>query len=120
MDGKSLARIGAVVFVALAITTTVIEMNRSSDRQDDPAPLARSVTDRDPLRAELARCGSIGEAGARDPSCLRTWAENRRRFLGQPRRTTSPAPDAPTTMFPSAATEQPAPIPSTPDRNGSR
>jgi hypothetical protein len=41
MDGKTLARIGAVVFVALAIAATAIEMNRPADRQDDPAPLAR-------------------------------------------------------------------------------
>ena len=116
MDGKTLARIGAVVFVALAITATVIEMNRPADQRDDPVTAAQPVTMRDPLRAELARCGVMGEAGGRDPSCLRAWAENRRRFLGQPELAASAAPtasDAPTTLFPTA----PA---STPDQNGSR
>ena len=63
MDGKTLARIGAVIFVALAITATAIEMNRPADRPDDPVTVAQPVTARDPLRAELARCGGMGEAG---------------------------------------------------------
>lgn len=87
MDGKTLARLGAIVFVAVAITATAIEMNRSGERHDDPVTQPSVVT-RNPLRAELARCGAMGEAGGRDPACLRAWAENRRRFLGQP------APDA--------------------------
>lgn len=102
MDGKTLARIGAVVFVAVAVTATAIEMTRRDDRQNSPATQARSVTERDPLDAELARCSGMGEAGARDPSCLKIWAENRRRFLGQPAPTPTPAPNAPATLFPSA------------------
>ena len=90
MDGKTLARIGAIIFVALAITATAIEMNRPADRPDDPAPLARPAIVRDPLRAELARCGGLGEAGGRDPACLRVWAETRDRFLGR-----TPAPSSP-------------------------
>ena len=113
MDGKTIARIGAVVFVALAITATAIEMSRPADQRDDPVSVAQSITARDPLRAELARCGAMGEAGGRDPSCLRAWAENRRRFLGQPEPDAS-ASDAPTTLFPSA------PASTTPDQNGSR
>lgn len=122
MDGKTLARIGAVVFVAVAITATAIEMNRPADRQADPAPLAQPVTARDPLRAELARCGAMGEAGGRDPSCLRAWAENRRRFLGQPEPTPSSEASAPKTLFPSASrSAEPAgtTIP-TSDQNGGR
>lgn len=106
MDGKTLARIGAIIFVALAITATVIEMNRPAERRNDPVTLAQPVTTRDPLRMELARCGVMGEAGGRDPSCLHAWAENRRRFLGQPAPVASPEPTAPT--------------PSTPNQNGSR
>lgn len=116
MDGKTLARIGAVIFVALAITATAIEMNRPADREDDPVLGAQPTMSRDPLRAELARCGSLGEAGGRDPSCLHAWAENRRRFLGQPESAASTAPTAsaaPTTLFPT-------PPASTPDQNGSR
>ena len=100
MDGKTLARLGALVFVAVAITATAIEMTRKDDRQDSPATQARPATERDPLDAELARCSAMGEAGPRDPSCLRVWAESRRRFLGQPAPTSAPA--GPTTLFPDA------------------
>ena len=104
MDGKTLARIGAVMFVAIAVTANAIEMTRKDDRQNSPATQARAVTERDPLGAELARCSGMGEAGARDPSCLKTWAENRRRFLGEPAPTQ--APTAPATMFPSAPADE--------------
>jgi conjugative transfer region protein TrbK len=81
MDGKMFARLGAVVFVAVAITATVVEMNRKPE-----PPLYRSVgqsetASPDPLRDELARCTMLGESGTRDPACLRAWAENRERFL---------------------------------------
>ena len=81
MDGKLLARIGAIVFVAVAITATAMEMTR---KQDAPEPwrVARPQANiPDPLRDELFRCQALGEAGPRDPSCLRAWAENRQRFL---------------------------------------
>lgn len=82
MDGKTLARIGAVVFVALAVTATAIDMSRR-----DPAPgtapaKVPSIVTQDPLDAQLARCSEAGEAGAHDPQCLKAWADNRRRFLG--------------------------------------
>ena len=80
MDGKTLARLGAVVFVAVAITATAIELNR----KDEP-PLYRGLPAinemADPLKAELRRCQQLGEAGTRDTSCLRAWAQNRDRFL---------------------------------------
>lgn len=86
MDGKTLARIGAIVFVAVAITATVIQMTRRDALP--PAPVASSAptADRqDPLGAELTRCSRAGEAATRDPVCLNAWAENRRRFLGHSR-----------------------------------
>ena len=98
MDGKLLARIGAIVFVAIAITATAIEMTRKDDPQTNPPAQARSVTERDPLDAELARCSGMGEAGPRDPSCLRAWDENRRRFLGH---------SGPGTLFPNAPADAP-------------
>ena len=104
MDGKTLARLGALVFVAVAVTATAIEMTRKGDRQNSPVTQAHSLPEQDSLGAELARCSGMGEAGARDPSCLKTWAENRRRFLGEPAPT--PAPTAPATMFPSAPTNE--------------
>ncbi|MDU0953925.1 MAG: putative entry exclusion protein TrbK-alt [Bradyrhizobium sp.] len=102
MDGKTLARVGAIVFVAVAITATAIEMNRKDVSTDVLATRGRPVTALDPLTAELLRCSEIGEAGTRDPGCLKAWAENRRRFLGRPAPVSSPSPVAPATLFPSA------------------
>lgn len=96
MDGKLLARVGAVVFVALAITATVSQLSRK-----DELPLYRSVaatteTGKDSLKIELRRCQELGEDGTRDPACLRAWADNRDRFL-KPSQTLQPqpAPQAP-------------------------
>lgn len=82
MDGKTLARIAAVVFVALAITATAVEMNRKEEKPmaamlPAPAPSAPN-----PLRESLRRCQGFGEAALRDRECLRLWAEQRDHFLG--------------------------------------
>ena len=91
MDGKTLARLGAVVFVAIAITAMAIEMTRK-----EPAPetgRARTVEPaRDPLRMEQRRCQQLGQAAADDTDCMRVWAESRDRFLGR-----APAPAIPPT-----------------------
>lgn len=89
MEGKVLARIGAVAFVAIAITATVIDMTR----QEEPprvstAPALQPPTD--PLRATLRRCQQLGEAASNDTECLSAWAHSRDRFLGRP--TPSAAP----------------------------
>lgn len=83
MDGKTLARIGAIAFVTLAIVATAIDMRRPDDLQDSVATQGPAVIERDPLNAELARCSALDEAGPRDPSCLKAWDRNRHRFLGQ-------------------------------------
>ena len=91
MEGKVLARIAAIVFVAIAITATVIEMTR----EDDPAPVSTAPSlqpPADPLSATLRRCQQLGEAAGSDADCLAAWAENRDRFLG---RTPAPATPAP-------------------------
>lgn len=77
-----LARIAAIIFVAFAITATVIEMTRKDEpvRSASAPALAPSA---DPLRAAQRRCQQMGEAAARDPECLRIWAETRDRFLGR-------------------------------------
>ncbi|ALC11388.1 putative entry exclusion protein TrbK-alt [Sphingopyxis sp. 113P3] len=105
MDGKTLARLGAVVFVAVAVTATAIEMARKEDGYDNTAPQVRSAPAHDPLRADLARCSAMGEAGTRDPGCLKIWAENRRRFLGQPASTPSAASVPPASLFPGGAND---------------
>ena len=89
MDAKTLARIGAVAFVAVAITATAIELTRK-DQAPPPAPMRAVEPLRDPLRAEQRRCQQLGEAAGKDAGCLRAWAETRDRFLGR-----SPLPAAP-------------------------
>ena len=92
MDGKLLARLGAVVFVAVAITATAIEMTRNEEQPHGQASRPSEDTPADPLREAQRRCQLLGEAAARDPECLRTWAETRDRFLGI---TPAPAPTSP-------------------------
>ncbi len=64
-------------------------------------PLHRGVTAAtetgvDALKIELRRCQQLGEASTHDPACLRTWAENRQRFLKPSQVLQSqPAPQAP-------------------------
>lgn len=93
MDGKMLARLGAVVFVAVAITATAIEMSRKEEAPEAWPSGRAAVTAADPLRDELIRCQALGEAGPRDPACLRAWAENRNRFLAPGARPAERLPD---------------------------
>ncbi|MBN9237032.1 conjugal transfer protein TrbK [Mesorhizobium hungaricum] len=83
MDGKLFARIGAIVFVAVAVTATAIEMTRKEEEPASPFAGPAVVAAADPLRAELIRCQRLGEAGPRDPACLSAWAESRERFLAR-------------------------------------
>ncbi|MFC3075271.1 putative entry exclusion protein TrbK-alt [Shinella pollutisoli] len=84
MDGKMLARLGAVVFVAIALTVTAIDMVRKDEPSaPPPAPALQPPTD--PLRETLRRCQRLGEAAASDSDCLAAWAESRDRFLGRDR-----------------------------------
>lgn len=82
MEGKMLARIAAIVFVAVAITAATIEITR--EEIPAPAPSAPSLTRQvDPLREGQRRCQEMGEAAANDAECLGIWAETRDRFLGR-------------------------------------
>ncbi|CAN0473387.1 unnamed protein product, partial [Scytosiphon promiscuus] len=58
MDSKTLARIGAIVFVAVAITATVLELTREPKPQSNSisAPAAAGPSNDDPARRELRRC----------------------------------------------------------------
>jgi conjugative transfer region protein TrbK len=80
MDGKMLARLGAVVFVAVAVTATAIEMTRQEEDRQNGRPQAHPSAGRSAARRTDPLPG-LGEAGPRDPACLRAWAENRNRFL---------------------------------------
>ncbi|MBN8968154.1 MAG: putative entry exclusion protein TrbK-alt [Rhizobiales bacterium] len=92
MDGKLLARLGAVVFVAVAITATAIEMTRKEEEPPVQTVRPSEDTPADPLRQAQRRCQLLGEAAARDTECLRTWAETRDRFLGATSAPVSPQP----------------------------
>jgi conjugative transfer region protein TrbK len=81
MQTKTVVRIGAVAFVAVAITASAMQARMSPGRVEQDLTAASMSAEADPLRAELERCQSLGAAGADAHECLRAWAENRRRFL---------------------------------------
>lgn len=88
-----LARVGAILFVALAITAAVIELTREDDAPaSEPKRVLRSEAY--PLREEQRRCQQLGQAAANDPACLRVWAETRDRFLGHAPKPPSPSSSA--------------------------
>lgn len=68
--------------------------------------LARAMPKRD-YYCQSRRGNRLFDLGlTRDPACLGIWAENRDRFLKQGAQTPD-APDAPTTLWPSAPAEDP-------------
>ncbi|SMG53114.1 putative entry exclusion protein TrbK-alt [Paracoccus sp. J56] len=77
MEVKAMARLVAILFLAIVMTVTLIRMERSGDlpplpgRQVQPQP-------EDPLREGQRRC-------------LRIWAETRDRFLGRDLAPAAPA-----------------------------
>ncbi|HJO67404.1 MAG TPA: putative entry exclusion protein TrbK-alt [Sphingomonas sanguinis] len=81
MEGKTLARIGAAAFAGIAVTAAAIEMTRE-EKPVVPVTVEVTTAPIDPMREALARCQFMGEVAPRDSGCLKTWAENRRRFLG--------------------------------------
>lgn len=75
------ARIGAIGFVAVALTMTALQL------REEPRPLPMEVTtvfepDGDPLPLQLRACAQMGELALSSPDCRAAWAEKRRRFLG--------------------------------------
>lgn len=83
MDGAMLARLGVVIFVAIAGTAAVVEMSRE-EKAAEPSPGRTVLPERDPLRDEQRRCQQLGEAAAQNTACLKVWAQTRDRFLGRP------------------------------------
>lgn len=90
MDSKMLARLGAVVFVAVAITAAVVEMTRKDEAPAEPSAHIVEPA-RDPLREGQRRCQQLGQQAASNAECLRVWAETRDRFLGRPIAPASPS-----------------------------
>jgi conjugative transfer region protein TrbK len=94
MQTKTVVRIAAVAFVAVAITVSAIQVRMSSTPVESGRAAAPTLAGADPLLPELVRCQSIGAAGATDRDCLRAWAENRRRFLAPGSRSATALPVA--------------------------
>jgi len=81
MQTKTVARSAAVAFIAIAITASAVQLRMASQPLDARADARPNIADEDQLSSRLVHCQSLGAAGATDQACLRTWAENRRRFL---------------------------------------
>lgn len=83
MEGKSLARLAAVIIVALAGTAAAIFVARDGGPSAPLTSLSSApVPPLDTLHATLLHCAEMGEAAIHESDCLAAWAENRRRFLG--------------------------------------
>jgi conjugative transfer region protein TrbK len=79
MKTGTFARIGAAGFVVTALALSALQMNEPAAPQTETVLVPEDGID--PLRAELRRCRSIGQAAASDQVCLRAWAEQRSRFF---------------------------------------
>ncbi|GGC94067.1 hypothetical protein GCM10010994_59820 [Chelatococcus reniformis] len=86
------ARLGAAVFVVIAMAATALEFGERTDVPPGRSADGSKMT-RDARRGELERCQLLGEAATRDAACLRAWADNRKRFLGGSRTASCPLPD---------------------------
>lgn len=97
MDGKTLARMVAVIFVAAAVTAAALGMNRKENKPTGEGAHTTAALMPDPLRDGLRRCQVLGEAALRDDGCARLWAQQRDRFLGlkEPSGRSIGEPDAP-------------------------
>lgn len=81
MDTKLLARVGAAVFVGIAVAMTLVQMREEPAARPRPAREV-SVPDGNPLPAQLRACADMGELALSSSDCRAAWAEKRRRFFG--------------------------------------
>ncbi len=113
MKTGTIARIGAAGFVVTALALSLVQMNEPARTAMQTVVVAEDGID--PLRAELRRCRSIGQAAASDTLCLRAWAEQRSRFfMGVSRATGSDFGEAEPATTEGAATNSDAAAPSLP------
>ena len=82
-------RVLAILLLAVAMTVTVIRLQKTGDLPEPPG-LEQLTFPTDSLRMEQRRCQQMGESAAKDEKCLGVWAETRDRFLGR-----APDPVAP-------------------------
>jgi conjugative transfer region protein TrbK len=81
MNTRLFARVGAVAFVAIALTMTALTLREGPDAAR-PETITVWEPDGDPLMAQLKACNEMGELALSSPDCRAAWAENRRQFLG--------------------------------------
>jgi conjugative transfer region protein TrbK len=81
VDTKLFARVGAVAFVAIALTMTALTL-REGPGNTRPETITVWEPDGDPLPAQLKACNEMGEVALSSPDCRAAWTEKRRRFLG--------------------------------------
>ena len=81
MDTKLFARVGAVAFIAIALTMTALTL-REGPETGRPETITVWEPDGDPLPAQLKACNAMGELALSSPDCRAAWSEKRRRFLG--------------------------------------
>lgn len=96
MEGKTGARIVAIMLAAVALTATLVSLTR----EEAPAPVVTAPepsAPTDPLRQILRRCQQLGNAALEDDSCRAAWARSRDRFLGREGQQTA-VPKDPTVM----------------------
>ena len=87
------ARIGAIGFVAVALTITALQLREEPNAV--PVEVATVFEpDGDPLPLQLRACAQMGELALSTPDCRAAWAEKRRRFFGLERKTDSATVDA--------------------------
>ncbi|REF73591.1 putative entry exclusion protein TrbK-alt [Paracoccus versutus] len=91
MGGKAMARLIAILFLAIVMTVTLIRMERSGDLPPLPGRQVQPQAE-DSLREGQRRCQQMGEAAAEDAECLAIWAETRDRFLGRAPAQSTPRP----------------------------
>ena len=80
MHSKLLARVGAAVFVGIAVAMTLVQMREEPAARPEPAREVW-VPDGDPLPAQLRACAQMGELALSSSDCRAVWAEKRRRFF---------------------------------------
>lgn len=105
MDTKLFARVGAIAFVAIAITMSALQL------REEPDSAAEHVTkhaeaEHDGLADQLRQCAAMGEPANRDPFCRAVWFEARRHFFGMDK---EPGPASePITELPSGTSTEAA------------
>ena len=109
MDTKLFARIGAIAFVAVAITMSALQL-REERKPGRTEIVTVSDPDGDPLPEMLRLCSELSELAETTNECRQAWAENRRRFLAPGARPKERFPQSQSMIGNSAQPSQSLPV----------